>query len=129
MFISKRKYQSITKRLAALERQSATHAEFLHRDYERLDNYFEAIKKIKENIGSPAPSTEDSVLSHFINGYLGLPGGASARIKTKQLTLNEKIDQMMDHVGLVVKHTSASVKLAKKPEPKPKAPAKKTGKK
>lgn len=121
MFISRRKYNNIVSRLNTLERQSETHGKFLHRDYEALKSHKSKIDEVIKTVGDTEPTVYDSILRH----YFGFPG-MHVEPHQKPLTLVQKVGQIMDHLGLYEKTTSASVKLAKKPEPKAKAaPAKK----
>lgn len=113
MFIRKAQYSKIIKRLEKLERQNAKHAEFLHNDYETLGQYEKHIEEIEKTVGKNNPNIYDSALLGLFS-YENHPYYRQA----KKLTLIEKVEQIMDHLGLVVKHTQASVKLAKKPEPK-----------
>lgn len=117
MFIRRRQYNQIISRLNTLERQSETHGRFLHRDYEALKSHKNKIDEVIKTVGVEEPSVLDSMLHH----YFGRPFGMHVEPHQKPLTLVQKVSQVMDHLGLYEKTTSASVKLAKKPEPKAKA--------
>ncbi|HYG84605.1 MAG TPA: hypothetical protein VD907_07065 [Verrucomicrobiae bacterium] len=126
MFIRRKNYNQIIKRLDHLERQTKTHGEFLHRDYSKLRSDNDRLKALEDTIGQDAPSVMDSMLAHY---FAGFAGRVSAKGNLKRLTLIEKVEQIMDHLDLVERHTQASVKLAKKPEPAKRKAVKKGGKK
>lgn len=121
MFITRRKYNQIVSRLGNLERQNETHSRFLHNDYEALKSHKNKIDEVIKTVGVEEPTVMDGLMSHYFGRMFG---EGRVHFETKRLTLTQKVDQIMEHTGLFEKHTSASVKLAKKPEPKAKATSK-----
>lgn len=114
MFISSRHYHQILSRLNTLERQVDTHGRFLHNDYEALGQHKEKIVELHKVVGRENPNMWDlSALSRLMYGL--------EADSPKPLTLVQKVNQIMQHLGLTVVHTPSETKLA----PKPKKAAKK----
>lgn len=108
MFIRKSKLDSIISRLKYLERRTDRHGKFLHNDYEALAQHKEKIDELLKAVGEDDRSGWDlSALAHLMYG------GGTYR-ETKELTLTEKVKQIMQHLGLITVHTPAETKLAVK---------------
>lgn len=105
MFISRKRYERIISRLETLETYAS-------RDYDRLKRHDDSIKSLDKVVGEPDRSPYD--MGRLMELYYGVK-------PTPRLSIMETLSQIMDHVGLEVRHTRETVKLAKKPEPKAKA--------
>jgi hypothetical protein len=107
MFIHKDHYLNLVNRLDRLERQTKTHAEFLHNDHRKIEHTHEQVTSLEKTVGKPNPSVWDSSALAGLMGYLN--------DSTKPMTLLDKTQQIMDHLGLVVSHTQSETKIIKKP--------------
>lgn len=125
MWIARYKWDALRAQVARLERQNKTHADFLHKDYERLKAQEKSIERINETVGmnNNEPIIYDSILPrHFRDMYyLASPFGTSRVTKreAKSFNLQEKINAIMDHLNLM-ESVTAETKLITKPVEKKK---------
>lgn len=114
MFITKSEYKRITRALASLQRQVAAHERFLHNDHEKLNDHGRRVKLLEERVGADWPSIYDSSLLqalYFKNSF----GVDLAEPKPRKLSLTEKVQAIMEYMGLTVVYAQAEAKLVKKP--------------
>lgn len=125
MWIARYEWDALKAQVARLERQNKTHADFLHKDHEKLKSQKKSIERINETVGinNNEPTAYDSMLSHYFRDMYGLtsPFGTSRVTKreAKSFNLQEKISAIMDHLNLT-ESVTAETKLITKPVEKKK---------
>lgn len=125
MWIARYEWDALKAQVARLERQNRTHADFLHKDYEKLKAQEKSIERINETVGmnNNDPTIYDSIWSGCFEDMYGLtsPFGRSRVTKreAKSFNLQEKISAIMDHLNLT-EQVTAETKLITKPVEKKK---------
>lgn len=112
MFISRARYDRLIKRIETLE-------EYARRDYDRLGNHDKHIKSLNEIVGEERRGLYD--MGRLMELYYGAK-------PAPRLSILETLSQIMDHIGLEVRHTRENLKVVKKPEPKTRVVKKKGAK-
>lgn len=106
MFISRKVFTELLNRVDLLE-------EYTSRDYDRLKDHDKRIDSLDRAVGEDTQNHDR--MSRLIELYYGRKPGPA-------LSLNRRVNQIMDHVGLEVRHTTESLEVVKKSQPAIKKP-------
>lgn len=119
MFIRRRDWELLNAKVANHERKLGIHEKFLKNDHEKIKAHDEQLEAVREETGAsdPIPHLRDGYfMPNIFEYYLGT---RSSRREAKPFNLKQKIDAIMDHLGLT-EQVSAETKLVKKPVEKKK---------
>lgn len=107
MFIRRSEYRELIGQIDSLGRQLKRHAEFLHNDHKKIENINNRVERLGDIVGEDSqPSVLDSLLQHY---YLG-----GNEPSNKRFTLFERVEKIIDYLGLTVSETTAEFNLVPK---------------